>query len=82
VLTYAAGKPDHWVEVGASGPHGSNPALAESDGIEHLKLPTSFGMALRSVIQPGTTLVVTTSSLTAQSTGPQATVLDAQDVKS
>lgn len=77
VLTYAAGKPDHWVEVGASGPKGSNPALAESDGIEHLKLPSAFGDAMRSVIAPGTTLVVTTASLTSTSTGPQATLLDA-----
>jgi hypothetical protein len=82
VMTYAAGKPSHWVEVGASGPNGTNPALAESDGIEHLKLPTAFGAAIRTVIVPGTTLVVTDSALNQQSTGPKATVLDAQDVKS
>jgi hypothetical protein len=78
VMTYAAGKPSHWVEVGASGPNGSNPALAESDGVEDLKLPTAFSNAIRSVIVPGTTLVVTDQSLSKQSTGPQATVLDVQ----
>ncbi|HEX6660507.1 MAG TPA: L,D-transpeptidase family protein [Sphingomicrobium sp.] len=79
VMTYAAGKPAHWVEVGASGPDGTNPALAESDGVEDLKLPTAFGTAIRTVIVPGTTLVVTDQSLSKQSTGVHSTVLDAQD---
>ena len=79
VMTYAAGKPDHWVEVGASGPGGSNPALAASNGVEQLKLPPAFGTAMRSVIVPGTTLVVTDAPLSQQSTGPKATLLDAQD---
>lgn len=79
VMTYAAGKPSHWVEVGASGPDGTNPALAESDGVENLKLPTAFGTAIRTIIVPGTTLVVTDASLNSQSTGPHSTVLDAQD---
>jgi hypothetical protein len=79
VMTYAAGKPDHWVEVGADGPEGSNPVNAVSDGVEQLKLPPEFGAAIRSVILPGTTLVVTEESVNQQSTGPKATLLDAQD---
>lgn len=82
VLTYAKGGLSHWIEVGASGPNGSSPAVAASDNIEQLKLPTAFSTAMRSVIGPGTTMVVTEASLSPQSTGAQSTVLDAQDAKS
>jgi hypothetical protein len=78
VMTYAAGKPSHWVEVGADGPNSTDPSLAESDGIEHLKLPNEFSAAIRSVIMPGTTLVVTDQPLTPQSTGDKATLLDTE----
>jgi hypothetical protein len=81
VMTYAAGKPDHWIEVGASGPGGGDPVQATSDGVEQTKLPTAFATAMRSVIAPGTTLLTTDAPVSAQSTGPQATLLDADDAK-
>ena len=67
VMTYAGGPNDHWIAVGVGG----------GAGIEQLKLPPAFAAELRSVIAPGTTLVVTQEPLGAQSTGPQMTVLAA-----
>lgn len=75
VMTFAPGKPDHWIEVGASGPAG-DPQQANSDGVEDTKLPAAFASAMRSVIVPGTTLVTTESSITSQSTGSPATLMD------
>lgn len=81
VLTYAGGNDHHWVEVGASGPGGGDPARASSDDVEQMRLPPAFAADLRSVIVPGTTLVVTQDSITSRSTGSRATVLDASDAK-
>jgi len=70
VLTYAG---NHWIEVGVG---------KEADGspsVEQLKLPAAFDAAMRSVIVPGTTLVLTQAPLTQHSTGLQTTVLAAAD---
>ena len=74
VLTLAPGKPDHWIEVGARGPGG--PAGAISPGIEQLKLPPAFDTAMRSVMVPGTTLVVTDAPVSQSTTGTQTTLID------
>lgn len=74
VLTYSGGPDDHWVAVAVSGPAA---ATSPGGGIEQLKLPPEFAANLRSVIAPGTTLVVTRDALTPQSSGPQTTVLAA-----
>jgi hypothetical protein len=73
VLTYAGGADDQWIAVGVGGSGGA----AGGSGIEQLKLPPAFAADLRSILAPGTTLVVTPASLGQQTTGIQATVLDA-----
>lgn len=77
VLTYAGDEPNHWIEVGASGPSGQQPAQASSDRIAQLELPAAFDSAMRSVIGAGTTLVVTDSPTGAQSTGHPLILIDA-----
>lgn len=74
VLTLAAGKPNHWIEVGASAPGG--PGTATSTGIGQMKLPTAFDMAMRSIMVPGTTVVVSDDSIEPQSTDSEVTILD------
>lgn len=74
VMTYAGGPDDHWIAVGVSGSSNSGGGATE---IEQLKLPPAFAAQMRSVLAPGTTLVVTQASLSAQSTGLQTTVLAA-----
>ena len=76
VLTYAGGAEDHWIAVGASG---SSSSGGGGTDIEQLRLPPAFAAEMRSVLAPGTTLVVTQESLTPQSTGLQTTVLAAAD---
>jgi hypothetical protein len=44
-----------------------------------MHLPAAFVTAMRSVIVPGTTVLVTQASVSAGSTGMQATMLDAGD---
>jgi hypothetical protein len=80
VLTFAGGKDNQWVEVGASGPGGSDPALASSGAVEQQKMPAQFAAAMRSVIVPGTTLMTTEEPLSVQS-GSRSTLLDADDAK-
>ncbi|MGI8704946.1 MAG: L,D-transpeptidase [Sphingomicrobium sp.] len=77
VLTFAGGKDNHWIEVGAGGTSGAS----GSASVEQLKIPPAFDSAMRSAIGPGTTLVVTQASLTPQSTGLQTTLMAADDGK-
>jgi hypothetical protein len=44
-----------------------------------MHLPAAFVAGMRSVIAPGTTVLVTQAAVDPASTGPQATVLDADD---
>jgi hypothetical protein len=46
-----------------------------------MHLPAAFVQDMRSVITPGTTVLVTQASVSGGSTGQQATVLDADDGK-
>lgn len=80
VMTFAGGSENHWIEVGASAPGG--PSAASSEGIEQMKLPTAFDTLMRSIIGPGTTLVVTDAPLNSNSTGVPITVMDAHNGKS
>lgn len=73
VLTYAGGANDHWIAVGVGGSGGTD----GGSEIEQLKLPPTFAADLRSILAPGTTLVITPASLGQQTTGVQAMVLDA-----
>lgn len=75
VMTYAGGKDNHWIEVGVSAPS----ATSGTASVEQLKMPAAFDSTMRSVIGPGTTLVVTQESVTPQSTGVPTTVMAAHD---
>ena len=74
VLTYAGGPNDHWVAVGVGSDGGGG-----GGGIEQLKLPPAFAAQLRSMLAPGTTLVITRASLGPQTTGVPLTVMAAAD---
>jgi lipoprotein-anchoring transpeptidase ErfK/SrfK len=74
VMTYAGGPDDHWVAVDVAGASGQG---ADSAPIQQLRLPPAFAAQMRSVLAPGTTLVVTPDPLGPGSTGPQLTVLAA-----
>jgi hypothetical protein len=81
VMTYAGGKGRQWIQVGVSDLTGEPAEIISTQSVEQMQLPAQFVTAMRSVITPGTTVLVTQASVSAESTGLQATVLDADDAK-
>jgi hypothetical protein len=79
VMTYAGGKDNGWIAVGVSGPAAKPADNADTAEFAQLKFPDGFSAKVRSVITPGTTLVVTPNPITPASTGSQTVVMDAED---
>lgn len=73
VMTYAGGLDDHWVAVDVPGSGQS----AAGPTIQQFRLSSAFAAQMRTVLSPGTTLVVTPDPLGSGSTGAMTTVLDA-----
>jgi hypothetical protein len=79
VMTLAPGKEKQWIQVGV-GDLADQPAeIISTERVEQMHLPAAFVTAMRSVIAPGTTVLVTQASVSSGSAGMQATVLDAGD---
>jgi hypothetical protein len=81
VMTYAGGKAKQWIQVGVSDLTGQPAEIISTERVEQMRLPPPFVTAMRSVITPGTTVLVTQASVSTGSTGAQATMLDADDAK-
>jgi hypothetical protein len=81
VMTYAGGKAKQWIQVGVSDLTGEPAEIISTERVEQMHLPGPFVTAMRSVITPGTTVLVTQASVSSGSTGLQATMLDADDGK-
>jgi len=81
VLTFAGGKDKQWIQVGVSDLTGHSAEIISTERVEQMHLPAAFVADMRSVIAPGTTVLVTQASVSAASTGEQRTVLDADDAK-
>jgi hypothetical protein len=79
VMTYAGGKGKQWIQVGVSDLTGQPAEIISTERVEQMALPAAFVTDMRSVIAPGTTVLVTQASVSASSTGRQAMVLDADD---
>jgi len=79
VMTYAGGKDRQWIQVGVSDLTGEPAEIISTQRVEQMQLPAAFVTAMRSVITPGTTVLVTQASVSAASTGLQTTVMDAND---
>jgi hypothetical protein len=81
VMTFAGGKRPQWIQVGVSDLTGEPAEIISTQKVEEMELPQAFVTGMRSVIKPGTTVLVTQASVTTGSTGTQTTVLDADDAK-
>jgi hypothetical protein len=81
VMTYAGGKAKQWIQVGVADLTGQPAEIISTERVEQMHLPQPFVAAMRSVITPGTTVLVTQASVSSGSTGLQATMLDADDGK-
>jgi hypothetical protein len=78
VMTLAGGKDKQWIQVGVSDLTGQSAEVISTERVEQMHLPAAFAKDMRSVIAPGTTVLVTQASVSGGSTGVQATVLDAE----
>ena len=81
VMTLAPGKDKQWIQVGVSDLTGQPAEIISTERVEQMHLPAEFVKNMRSVIVPGTTVLVTQASVSQGSTGEQATVMDAGDDK-
>jgi hypothetical protein len=79
VMTLAPGKEKQWIQVGVGDLTDQPAEIISTERVEQMHLPAAFVTAMRSVIAPGTTVLVTQASVSTGSTGMQATVLDAGD---
>lgn len=77
VLTMAGsrgGKPQ-WIQVGVQDVAPEDAAIISTRGVEEMQLPAGFVAHMRSVMTPGTTVLVTQASVSGDTTGVQTTVL-------
>jgi hypothetical protein len=79
VMTLSGGKTPQWIQVGVSELANEPAEIISTERVEQMHLPAAFVAGMRSVIAPGTTVLVTQAAVDPASTGPQATVLDADD---
>jgi hypothetical protein len=79
VMTLSGGKTPQWIQVGVSELANEPAEIISTERVEQMHLPAAFVAGMRSVITPGTTVLVTQAAVDPASTGPQATVLDADD---
>jgi lipoprotein-anchoring transpeptidase ErfK/SrfK len=79
VMTFAGGKGQQWIQVGVADLTGEPAEIISTQQVEQMQLPQAFVAAMRSVITPGTTVLVTQASVSQSSTGLQTTVMDADD---
>ncbi len=79
VMTLTGGAKPQWISVGVSNLTGEPAEIISTERVEQMHLPEAFVKNMRSVIQPGATVLVTQASVDAKSTGVQQTVMDAGD---
>jgi hypothetical protein len=79
VMTFAGGSKPQWIQVGVSDLADGPAEVISTERVEQMHLPAAFVAAMRSVIAPGTTVLVTQASVSGGSTGTQATVIDAEE---
>ena len=79
VMTLTGGKVPQWIQVGVGSLTGEPAEIISTERVEQMHLPDEFVAKMRSVIQPGTTVLVTQASVDSNSTGLQTTVMDTED---
>jgi hypothetical protein len=78
VMTFAGGARPQWIQVGVSDLKGESAEIISTERVEQMRLPPAFVAQMRSVITPGTTVLVTQAAVDSASTGAQTTVLDSE----
>jgi len=78
VMTFAGGAKAQWIQVGVSDLKGESAEIISTERVEQMQLPAAFASGMRSVITPGTTVLVTEASVKTGSGGQTRTVIDAE----
>jgi hypothetical protein len=81
VMTMTGGPRPQWIQVGVKDLAGEPNEIISTERVEQMHLPAAFVKDMRSVIGPGTTVLVTQASVSQDTTGRQQTVMDADDGK-
>jgi hypothetical protein len=79
VMTLTGGDKPQWIQVGVANLTSEPAEIISTERVEQMHLPAAFVKDMRSVIAPGTTVLVTQASVDTNSTGAQQTVMDAGD---
>lgn len=74
-LTEARGGQSEWIQVGVTHLANEKAEIISTEGVERMHLPAAFVANMRSIMSPGTTVLVTQASVGDQTTGLQTTVL-------
>jgi len=79
VITYTLGKDGkpHWIYVGLPGHTDDSGRLLDAATLNRIRMPRTFYDDINSVLEPGTTVLVTQSRVGAETTGQKLTILDA-----
>jgi hypothetical protein len=78
VMTLSGGKKPQWIQVGVSDLTNEPAEVISTERVEDMHLPQEFVKGMRSVMVPGTTVLVTQASVNKSSTGVEATVMEAE----
>jgi hypothetical protein len=81
VMTLSGGAKPQWIQVGIKDLTGGPAEIISTERVEQMHLPAEFAKDMRSVITPGTTVLVTQASVSQDTTGREQTVMDADDAK-
>ena len=74
-LTESRGGKSEWIQVGVTNLANEKAEIISTEGVERMHLPAAFVASMRSVMGPGTTVLVTQAGVGEQTTGLQTTVL-------
>jgi hypothetical protein len=82
VLTLAKDMRGHneWIQVGVNNLKAEDAAIISTQGVERMQLPGPFVERMREVMTSGTTVLITSASVDAQTTGVQTTVISSDGV--
>ena len=74
-LTQDRGGKSEWLQIGVTNLADEAAEIVSTEGVEQMQLPAAFVAQMRSVMTPGTTVLVTQASVGEKTTGVQTTVL-------